>query len=54
MNNNFLSILVVVMTGAGMAGLTYFTNNDEDPYITLKNQVMLSYVMLKTLNIIYF
>ena len=29
----------VVMTGAGMAGLTYFANNEEDPYITLKNPV---------------
>ncbi|XP_028409152.1 periodic tryptophan protein 1 homolog [Dendronephthya gigantea] len=26
----------VVMTGAGMAGLTYFANNQDDPYITLK------------------
>ncbi|XP_046850855.1 periodic tryptophan protein 1 homolog [Xenia sp. Carnegie-2017] len=29
----------VVLTGAGMAGLTYFLNNDDDPYITLKNSV---------------
>jgi hypothetical protein len=29
----------VVMTGAGMAGLTYFANNEDDPYITLKDPV---------------
>ena len=29
----------VVMTGAGMAGLTYFANNQDDPYITLKDPV---------------
>ena len=27
------------MTGAGMAGLTYFANNEDDPYITLKDPV---------------
>jgi len=26
-----------LMTGAGMAGLTYFASNDDDPYITMKN-----------------
>ena len=31
--------LGVVMTGAGMSGLTYFANNEDDPYITLKNPV---------------
>ena len=27
------------MSGAGMAGLTYFASNDDDPYITMKNIV---------------
>ena len=27
------------MTGAGMTGLTYFANHENDPYITLKNLV---------------
>eukprot|EP00794_Sanderia_malayensis_P012708 gene12708-14013_t len=26
-----------IMSGAGMAGLTYFTSNEDDPYITMKN-----------------
>ncbi|XP_065072087.1 periodic tryptophan protein 1 homolog [Rhopilema esculentum] len=26
-----------MMTGAGMAGLTYFASNEDDPYITMKN-----------------
>ena len=30
------------MTGAGMAGLTYFASNDDDPYITMKNFVSYS------------
>ena len=25
-----------------MAGLTYFLNNDDDPYITLKNSVIVN------------
>ncbi len=35
------------MSGAGMgsnlAGLTYYPSNNEDPYITLKNQVGVAY-----------
>ena len=37
------------MTGAGMAGLTYFASNDDDPYITMKNIV--SCIIYITLNI---
>ena len=29
------------MDGAGMAGLTYYATNDDDPYITLKGEVIL-------------
>lgn len=29
----------VRMDGAGMAGLTYYATNDDDPYITLKGEV---------------
>lgn len=28
-----------LMSGAGMAGLTYFASNEDDPYITIKNIV---------------
>ena len=27
------------MSGAGMAGVTYFASNKDDPYVTLKNPV---------------
>ena len=27
------------MTGAGMAGVTYYASNKDDPYITLENPV---------------
>ncbi len=27
------------MSGAGMAGLTYFASNEDDPYITMKDIV---------------
>ena len=28
-----------LMTGAGMAGVTYYASNKDDPYITLENPV---------------
>ena len=27
------------MTGAGMAGVTYYASNKDDPYITFENPV---------------
>ena len=27
------------MSGAGMAGVTYYASNEDDPYVTLKNPV---------------
>ena len=27
------------MSGAGMAGVTYYATNEDDPYVTLKNPV---------------
>ena len=35
-----------LMTGAGMAGLTYFTSNNDDPYITMKNIVSDLYIFM--------
>ena len=34
------------MTGAGMAGLTYFASNEDDPYITMKNIVSIIQLIL--------
>ena len=31
----------IKMTGAGMAGITYFASNSDDPYVTLKDPVSL-------------
>jgi len=28
------------MTGAGMAGVTYYASNKDDPYITLENPLI--------------
>ena len=28
-----------LMSGAGMAGVTYYASNEDDPYVTLKNPV---------------
>ena len=35
-----------LMTGAGMAGLTYFASNEDDPYITMKNIVSIIQLIL--------
>jgi hypothetical protein len=29
------------MEGAGMAGLSYYASNDEDPYVLIKDEVLL-------------
>lgn len=44
--NNLINVLMndvcfsgELMSGAGMAGVTYYASNEDDPYITLKNPV---------------
>ena len=37
--NAFFFFLGELMSGAGMAGVTYFASNKDDPYITLADPV---------------
>lgn len=40
------------MSGAGMAGVTYFASNKDDPYVTLQDPVSLNLTIEITVKIV--